>query len=157
MKTPNQLKQQARDDCLAHVKQTLPGEFAIEILDSNLEWDPDDLRHLFEQVMVVWHKFGQMEILLDADNRPVGFVDETKWQDCRWSSMSEDDVIALAEKTGYVEPGASVLSMQEGRRGCVEAILGETGEDATEKRFRVEINPRIKAVISVVPVVEEES
>ena len=105
MLSREQLQQTARDDCLSHAKQVVAGELKVELGESEQRWSPTHLRYVFDQAMVIWRQIAPFEVLLDADDRPVGFVDPDKWQDCQWRQLGQWDVqdLAVCDRDGVVD------------------------------------------------------
>lgn len=140
------------DACRKHVEATLEGEYVVEPQEPFLEWDPIALAHVFDQPMIVWRAVAGFEVLLDARDRPVGFVDEDKWLRCAWQDLPEEEALGLARATGFVPPEARLLSAGRGEKDCLELVFAE--KPAGPRRVRVRINPARKAVISAEPIPE---
>jgi hypothetical protein len=141
------LRAKAIEICIKHIETQLEGEYLIEPLDADLEWDPISLRHVYDQPMVIWRAFGAFEVILDAHNQPVGFVDEDKWLSCSWHDLPPARVEALARATGLVLPIMKLSKSLRGEKDCLEVVF----EDETAEIIRVQINPSREAVISVRP------
>ena len=151
MLSEEDLRDKARKDCLEHVRQVLRGEMDVELGASEISWSLTDLRHVFDQPMVIWRLAGGFEIVLDETNRAVGFVDPDKWQDCQWQPLAEADIRQLVDATGMVGKGYSVEDVHRGDRECLEATLAEGGPQKVARRFTVRVNPARRAIISLEP------
>lgn len=146
------LSEQAHDDCLAHVEATIEGDLLIELKESELEWSPIQLRHLFSQPMVVWRRVSRFEVILDDRSQPVGFVDEGSWKGCNWTAIGADQAIALLRRTGWTSGEIEALDeVVEGPGGCVELRVRDRGRSAGEQELRARINAATMKVISLVP------
>jgi hypothetical protein len=142
------LERRSADACRKHVEATLEGEYVVDALEPDLEWDPIALAHVFDQPMVVWRALAGFEVLLDAHDRPVGFVDEDKWLRCAWSELPQGEAVALARATGFVPPEVPLASIARGERECLELLFAAPGKPGA---VRARLNPARQAVISVVP------
>lgn len=145
------LRDLAVEACRKHVEKTLEGAYAVEPLEHALEWDPIALTHVFDQPMVVWRGLAGFEVLLDAHDHPVGFVDEDKWLRCAWAELAEAEAEALARATGFVGSELPLASAGRGEMDCLELVFGALGKPG---RVRVRVNPARKAVISAEPLPE---
>lgn len=135
--------------CAAHVEATLEGTYHLEPLPHQLEWSPVELRHQFEQPLVVWRAYDTFEVLLDAQDQAVGFVDGDKWRSCAWRELPLGVAEALARATGLVPAGFALLNQLRGEKDCLELIFAE---GKLPDRLLVRINPARRVVISVEPV-----
>lgn len=144
-----ELERRSVDACRVHVEATLEGKYALEPLAATLEWDPIALAHVFDQPLVLWRGLARVEVLLDARDRPAGFVDEDKWLRCAWEELPEAEAVGLARATGFVPAGARLLSRRRGEKDCLELVFGERPDAAGGVRVR--INPARKAVIAAEP------
>jgi len=144
-----ELEARAIEHCRTKVDATLEGEFRVEPLEPDLGWDPVFLCHVHDQPMVLWRAFDAFEVILDADDRPVGFVDEDKWRSCSWRELPLNEAEALARSTGLVPHGLLLAEHAPGERGCL--VLRFSTETPDGPHVCVRINPERRAVISVEP------
>jgi hypothetical protein len=147
-----ELERRSVDACRKHVEATLEGEYAVDPLEHALEWDPIALAHVFDQPLVVWRALSAFEVLVDGEDRPVGFVDEDKWLRCAWEELPRDEAVGLARATGFVPPEARLLSSGRGEKDCLELVFAE--RPGARAAVRVRINAPRRAVISVEPLAE---
>ncbi len=143
------LREKALVACAEHVEAMLEGTYHLETLPHELEWSPVELRHHFEQPIVVWRIYDTFEVLLDEQDRPVGFVDGDKWRSCAWKELPADVAEALARGTGFVPARLAVTATHRGDKDCLELVFAE---GTLPSRLLVRINPARKVVISVEPV-----
>jgi hypothetical protein len=143
-----ELRDKALNACTAHVEATLEGTFHLETLPHALEWNPVELRHQFEQPLVLWRVYDTFEVLLDEQNRPVGFVDGDKWRSCLWKELAVGVGEALARATGLVPPHFALSGQRRGEKDCLELIFVD---GKLPGGLLVRINPARRAVISVGP------
>ena len=144
---PAELQARSIDTCKGAVEATL--EYRVEPLVAHVGWDSIALRHVHDQPLVLWRAFGALEVVLDDQDRPVGFVDEDKWHSCSWRELPPGEVERLARATGLVPPGHALAGSAPGPRGCLE--LRFDGPPAHRAPLRVRGNPERRAVISVEP------
>jgi hypothetical protein len=149
MLSEEDLKKKAQQDCLKHAEGTVRGELKVELGDFDRYWSRRELRHVFDQAMVIWRKSGTFEILLDENNKPVGFVDPDKWDKCQWQPMGDWEVRAMVQQTGLVAEGCGIENICRGERNCVEATVIEKPAEPDSRRFTVKINPSRRALISM--------
>ncbi len=150
---PTELQDKAVEACRKRVEAALEGEYLVEPLEADLEWDPVSHRHVYDQPMVVWRAYGAFEVILDAQDRPVGFLDEDKWLRCAWRDLPEAEAVALARASQMVPANLALVGRSRGEKDCLELVFGE--KEGSRDGVRVRINPVRKAVISVVPFAED--
>jgi hypothetical protein len=146
-----ELRNKALGACAKHVEATLEGTYHLETLPHELEWSPVELRHHFEQPLVIWRSYDTFEVVLDEENQAVGFVDGDKWRSCAWQELPVATAEALARATGLVPARFALTNQQRGEKDCLELVFSE---DRLLGRLRVRINPARRVVISVEPVEE---
>jgi hypothetical protein len=148
------LRKQAVDDCLAHVQKELEGQFHVEPIpeppEECLSWDPALLRYAFDVGMDIGWRYGQFEVVLDAEDRVVGFVDHDKWLDCRWEPLTDEEALRIARSSGLLRQSVRKAESRQGEKGCLEMVLEVLGGKQPE-RMLVRINPARRAVISLLP------
>ena len=149
MTVPPELMQRAIEECRRHVESALEGEFLVEPVASHESWDRIALRRRAKIDMVIWRAFAEVEVLLDEEDRPVGYVDPEKWTDCAWEPVSTADAERWVRDTGLVPTGMRLDSAARGEKDCLELVFRSDEQGIRSVRARV--NPRRKAIISVVP------
>ena len=148
----DELIQKAHDDCLAHAQEVISGDLEIDLEEADLEWDPIQLRHVFDQPMVVWRRFGEFEVVLDDEDRPVGFIDAGGWKDCEWAPVAQDQALTLAGSSGWLSTALEpVRELTRGENGSAILEVIDLARPANRQRFTVEINPARMAIISILP------
>jgi hypothetical protein len=151
MLSEDQLKKKAVEDCQSHVTAVVTGDITVEPDNSGLSWDTIELRHIFDQHMIVWRRCADFTVVLNGSDEPVGYIDGDKWNDCEWAQLSHETIVALSARTGFVPADSTVLSAQEGPEHCVEATLSTEPQKADAPRYVVRINPTRQRVISILP------
>ncbi|MBN1208025.1 MAG: hypothetical protein JXB05_24385 [Myxococcaceae bacterium] len=148
------LQKKAIADCLAFAQQHLSGDYLAEPIElppeQALVWDPVELRYAVDRSMVLWRRYGQFEVVLDADNRVVGYVDHDKWERCRWEPLTDAEALAIARASALLRPGLKLVESRQGEKGCLELRLEPPGEEPS-LGLLVRINPARRAVISLLP------
>jgi hypothetical protein len=148
------LQKKALADCLAFAEQHLSGEFHAEPVPvpaaEALSWDPVELRYVVDQTVVLWRRYGQFEVVLDEEDRVVGYVDHDKWQKCRWEPLTDGEALTIARTSGLLRPGLRLVESRKGEGDCLELRLEEPGRNAPPGLV-VRINPARRVVISVLP------
>jgi hypothetical protein len=152
------LQKKAVADCLAFAEQQLSGEYRAEPIpvppEEALSWDPVELRYVVDQSVVLHRRYSQFEVVLDADDRVVGYVDHDKWEKCRWEPLTDGEALSIARTSGLLRPGLRLTGSRRGEGDCLELILAEPGRNAAPGLV-VRINPARRAVISVLPADED--
>jgi len=151
------LQKKALADCLALAEAQLSGEYRAEPVaapaDEALVWDPVELRYVVDQTVVLWRRYGQFEVVLDEEDRVVGYVDHDKWQKCRFEPLPDGEALSIARTSGLLRPGLRLIESRKGEGDCLELRLEEPGPKAAPGLV-VRINPVRRAVISVLPAEE---
>jgi len=151
------LQKKALAACRDFAEQQLSGEFQVEPVaapaDQALSWDPIELRYVVDQTVVLWRRYGQFEVVLDEEDRVVGYVDHDKWQKCRWEPLTDGEALSIARTSGLLRPGVRLVESRRGEGDCLELRLEEPGPKAPAGLV-VRINPVRRAVISVLPTQE---
>lgn len=156
MKTRLDLKQQGVELCQEHAGKRIKGDLLVESTSERTAWDPIELRHLFDQSLVIWRKVGAFEVILDSLGRLAGFVDHDKYATSKAGELKPEEGDALLASTGLVPKGAKRTDFKEkavaggGRvyRARYELKYPLPDYDAVD----VEFNPTRKEVISVRPI-----
>lgn len=146
------LREQAHDDCRAHAEATLDGDLEVELLASDLEWDPVSLRHVFDQSLLIWRRFAQFEVVVDGAGRPVGFIDGGGWEACEDAPLDVEEALALARDSGWFTPELEAAgTLVGGERGSRILDIRDVGRPPHRQRFTIEVNPNRKVLISALP------
>ena len=149
------LQQQAHDDGLDHAQRIFEGAFIVELGEPQQRWDPVRLRQVFDQPMKLWRHMSDFEVVLDRENRPVGFIDHDKWTDCRWEALTDAEIVDLVAVVGAFEGDLAVVHTVRGEEDVLEADLQETRPYGKVYWYRVRINPARQAVISLMPMTRD--
>lgn len=150
----DELRQQAKEDCLRHVEALFDETFVVELGESMEQWSPVMLRHLFEQPMVLWQRYGTFEVILDAENRPVGYVDESQWVGCAWEPLNYHEVLDLIKQTPLALPKLVIEKMEQGEQKCMVVLLKQVASEEPPARWLAQINGAKRSIISIEPVEE---
>lgn len=145
---PAQLSQTAHDNCLQHVTSLFEGEYAVQVLGNQTNWNPRELRQMFEQAMTVWRKYGEFEVILDEHDTPVGYIDHDKWTGCKWRELTPEQIKAIVSPYDPARADLTLHDIRRGDRDCVEVRV-KVGNEA---EFFARINPERLALIAFVPV-----
>jgi hypothetical protein len=149
------LRKKAIEAGLAFAQEHLNGEFRAEPIavadDAALTWDPVELRYVADRSLVLWRRYGQFEVVLDAEDRVVGYVDHDKWEKCRWEPLTDEEALSIARTSGLLRPGLRLVESRQGEKGSLELRLEGAAPSAG---LRVCINPARRAVISILPLEE---
>lgn len=146
-----ELRQRAHDGCQQHVAATLEGEFEIEMGEAASFWDDHELRHVFEQHMVIWRRFGTFDVWLDAEDRPVGYADPGQWEGCEWALLTHDDIHDIRQQVALTLPETAIEKAEQGKEGSLVVTLRESGTLRDPGRWQIQINPARRSIISVSP------
>jgi len=151
MLSDQQLKALALSRAQTHMDAILKKKVAIELEGSHVAWDPTDLRTVFNAELAVWYETARFEVLLDAQNQPIGFVDEDKWAGCRWLPLPRERLLELLIGTGFLAETAAIADLRRGKDNCVEMVVTADAERADAPRFLARVNAATERVISVMP------
>lgn len=145
------LSQKAEADCTRLLKEFFKEEPLIEVQHSGTEWDEEDFRHTYEYEAEIWLASANFDVVVDEANRPVGYVDHSKWKNCSWKDFPRNQVVPLAAETGYVPATSLLIGYGRGPNGCLEARLLTDPARADSPRYAVRINPTLGRIISILP------
>lgn len=145
------LEKKASAACEAAAKTLTGHAVVLESLESEIEWDDRDMRHSYEYAAEVFAEGPRFDVVVNAANQPVGFVDWSKWRECQWVPFAREKVVLLAAETGLVSPTALLISFSRGEKGCVEARILSEPENPSSLRYKVRINPYAGRIISMLP------
>lgn len=146
------LREQALDDCRTHAEATLDGDLDVEVVESELAWDPVALRHVFDQSHLVWRRFAQFEVVVDGAGRPLGFIDGGGWEECEDAPLDLEDALELARQSGWFTPELEAAGgLVEGELGSRILDVEDRGRPPGRRRFTIEVNPKRRVLISVLP------
>lgn len=152
MLSDEKLQEIAHDECLTHAADVLTGDLLVELGEPDLEWDPIELRHVFDQPMVIWRGLEDYEVILDDDDRPVGFMDPTAAADCAWDSLSAEDALAIVTSSGWVSGALELVGgIRRGAGDSADFVIRDLVRPAEAERLLVRINPAKRTVISILP------
>jgi hypothetical protein len=148
MKTRLDLKQQGVELCQEHAGKRIKGDLLVESTSEKTAWDPIELRHMFDQSLVIWRRVGAFEVILDSLGRLAGFVDHDKYATSKDGELKPEEADALLAAVGVVPKGSKRTDFKErtiapsGRvyRGRYELRYPLPDYDAVD----VEFNPRAR-------------
>ena len=146
-----ELRGKAEADCRDATKALSPAPPRVDALRSTTEWDPEELRHVYEFAADLWLDGFAFDVVLDEAGRAVGFTDESKWRACDWRPFPRSRIVPLAAQTGLVPDTAVVIGYAQGPRGELDARLLSDPRSPASRRFRLKINPVLEKIISLTP------
>lgn len=123
----------------------LEGELAITLGASQNGWDAHLRRHVFLQPTVVWRRYGEVSISLDAQGRVRAFQDRNRLLNSLYFFLEPAEVLRIAGATGLVGARARVVQSVPAAQGLLEAII-EQRHHVLPPRLRVVINPTLRLV-----------
>src|ERR1700722_13952128 len=103
------LQEAAAGACLAHATSVLGGPLTVAIDASSAAWSPLWLRHVLEQRMTISRPVVDVEVILDAAERVVGFVDHGAPAPSAWRELTDAEVMTALVSTGLM---ATPLTLQ---------------------------------------------
>jgi hypothetical protein len=156
MKSLRDLKYQGLEFCQEHAARRIKGDLLVESVSERLSWDPVELRHVFDQLLVIWRKVGSFEVILDSLGRMAGFVDHGKYASAKDGALAPEDADALVAASGVVPGGAKRTELKERKmpsgarifRGRYELRYPLPDYEAVE----VDFNPTNKEIIAIRPI-----
>ncbi len=138
----------------------IQGELFIEVNASEVNWNPLQLRHVYEQQMTIWRKYSGFEVIQDEAGEVVGFVDHDKYAKSVGGLLSEAEAQELVRKAGVLPPDCRLIRLREHklddllRTFRATYVLAEATE--TYSQVEVEINSTTREIIAVRPVPKKE-
>ncbi|HEX4951020.1 MAG TPA: hypothetical protein VFZ34_30455 [Blastocatellia bacterium] len=160
MQPRERLSSLAVDHCRDAASQRIKGEVFVEVNSSEVNWDSLKLRHVFEQQMTIWRKYGGFEVIMDEAGEVVGFVDHDKYLKSVGGILSEDDAKLLVKKARILPTEARLIRLREHkidelmRTFRATFVLPEAHE--THSQVEVEINSTTRDIIAVRPIPKKE-
>jgi len=142
-------------ECAAFARRNFAGDLVLDDCGSEEHWDPDLKRQIFTQDIAIDERLFSIDVLIDRDDQPIGFVDEAEWRDCAWREMSDDEVLALVRETELVDGALHVAVRRRDPQNALRASVVETGANDETYRLEVCINPARSSIISILPADEE--
>jgi hypothetical protein len=139
----------------------IQGELFIEVNASEVNWNPLQLRHIYEQQMTIWRKYSGFEVIMDEAGEVVGFVHHDKYAKSVGGILTEEDAQAAVRKAGVLPSDARFIRLREHklddlvRTFRATYILAEATE--THSQIEVEINSITREIIAVRPVPKKEN
>ncbi|HYE75491.1 MAG TPA: hypothetical protein VEF04_19270 [Blastocatellia bacterium] len=160
MQSREQLTQIAIEHCRKAAAQNVKGELFIEVNDADQTWNPRELRHIYEQQMTVWRRYGEFEVIVDESGEMVGFIDHDKYNKSVGGVLSEAEAQALIKKAKLLPSDARFIKLQEHQidqlKRTFRATYALTDPLATHSQVEVEINSTTREIIALRPIVKKE-
>jgi hypothetical protein len=146
-----ELRGKAEADCREAAARVSPNECRVDVALAATEWDPDDMRFIFEFEANLWLAGPAFDVIIDDLGRTVGYIDESKWRACSWKPLTRARVTEIASESGYVSKAAAIIGFGKGEKGCVEARFLTDARNPASKRYVARINPVLEKLISIMP------
>ena len=151
MISPTELEKKAGAMCEAVAKKMTERNVFAETLASEIEWDERNLTSNYEYSAEVFVEGPRFDVVVNAANQLVGFVDWSKWNECQWVPFQREKVVPLAMETGLVSSKALLIGFSRGPKDCLEVKLLVDPKNASSPRYVVRINPSAGRIISILP------
>jgi hypothetical protein len=142
-------------DCRALARRHFSGDLVLTDAGSFEQWDRSLHRQVLSQSIVIYERLCTVNVLIDRDDQPVGFVDEAEWRGCAWREMGDDEVLDLVRETAIVDGELRVLTRHRDQEDALRATVEEIGANGERYRLNVCINPSAPSIIAIVPADEE--
>ena len=129
----------------------LGGPVHVRTEASRVEWDDHRNRHVHEQELSIWKAFALLDVILDEQQRVVGFVDHEAYRRADDSSgLGDEDIRGLVADDELLPAHTRVVghAFSPGPEGG--RLIGVTVEHG-ERRWLVEINPARRVIAAVRP------
>lgn len=152
----DQLKDKALNHCATHAKERLMGDLVVTAGNSLLERDDFQMRNVYTQAMIIWRKYGRIDIIQSETGALIGFVDHDKYLDVGAVWPTGEAALELVRKEGVVPESAKPYDYKtkESPNGTGKLGLYIFSLEKPEKEYdllEVEINCAKQAIISVKP------
>jgi hypothetical protein len=130
-------------------------EARVEFERSATSWHGVLHRHIFEQQMSVWKHLGFLDLITDAQNRVVGFVDHEAYRRANYTSeISRNAIRCIVADNEFLPPGCRPIKRTTRRGpegGHLAAVTVEGPSSAGPRRWLLEINIARRVVASIRP------
>ncbi len=155
-----QLSAMAVERCRKKAAQHIAGELMIEVENNEVNWDPRQLRHLFEQQMTIWRRYSGFDVIVGNEGALIGFVHHDRYAKSVGGLLSEEDAHKVVKQAQVVPPDAKLIRLREHRvdeliRTFRATYLLATALDS-HSQVEVEINSTTREIIAVRPVPKKE-
>ncbi len=151
MMSPPELEKKAAALCELTAKKMAERNATATTLTSEIERDERTHVLNYEYSAEVFVEGPRFDVVVNAANQMVGFVDWSKWNECSWVPFKRERVVPLAVETGLVTPQALLIGFARGPKDCLEAKLLADPANASSPRYVVRINPSAGRIISILP------
>lgn len=156
MKSMRDLKARGLEHCQEHAARRIKGDLLVESVSEKVSWDPVQLRHVFDQSLVIWRRIGSFEVILDSLGRMAGFVDHGKYASAKDGALAPEDADALVAASGIVPGGAKRTDLKERKmpsgarvfRGRYELRYPLPDYDSVD----VDFNPTTREIVAIRPI-----
>lgn len=146
-----ELRGKAEADCREAAARVSPAECRVDVVRAATEWDPEDMRFIFEYQADLWLAGPAFDVIIDEEGRSVGYIDESKWRACSWKTMTRARATEIAAESGYITRSAAIIGFGRGERGCLEARFLTDARNPASRRYVARINPVLEKLISIIP------
>ena len=144
-------------DCRAFARRHFTGDLVLADAGSEERWSRSLQRQVLSQSIGIYERLLTINVLVDRDGQPIGFVDEAEWHGCMWRDMTDIEVIDLVRETALVDGELRVLNRHRDSEDALRATVAEIGRNGETYRLNVCINPSTSSIISILPADEELS
>ncbi|MCH9680319.1 MAG: hypothetical protein K0V04_02710 [Deltaproteobacteria bacterium] len=145
--SPTTVREQAVAACSDHAEAVFGAPLAVTIDSSEAQWDPLWLREVLVQRMTISRVMQDLEVIVDAAQRVVGFVDHEAPPANGWVLLDGAAAQALVVGTGIVPASAVIRSSRRSADDRLELQLQLPGGELRVAR----VDPVRGVVISIEP------
>lgn len=142
------LRQKAQIQCGEQMTNLLNAELEIIPGASSLNWDPSFRRHVFEQQILVWREFDDIEVLVSPDGKIRSFKDANRLKPVEGAPiprLTDEEIIQISSTTGLIGEWPELQSSRLGPERMLNVIILQD-EDGFPARLSVSINPNLRQV-----------
>ena len=111
----------------------LDAELAIVPAPAQSDWQPTQRRQVHRQTLTVYRRFDQVEVVVDAEGRPLRFLARERMaaptEDAR---LSPEEQLAIAATSGLLGEGAQITATDT--RGLVALTITQDRAPHGEQR-----------------------
>ena len=149
LKPESNLRHKALDHCQQHIKSMLDAKIEIVPDTSELDWDSNLQRHIFQQGFQVWRDFDTVQAVVTPDGQVKELRIAGRFAGANdlvgVPELTSDEALKICETTGLLGDTAMIKAISRNKAGmCITQIIQV--EHALPNAMTIMINPLTKQV-----------
>lgn len=147
------LRERAREECLQAMSSLLHAELSVESGASQVAWDPNLKRTVFEQSFVVWREYDEVEILVSSKGAILSFRDRNRFkgmETVELQPLASPEILEIAGATGLLGELARVDRAYFDEERMLVAVVSQSEPDLPSRiKFSINVVHRQVAAFRV--------